>query len=807
MINVLNVKQILNNSNFINTYKNFILKRFDYLTDDDYSKILAFALLMFKSKNIELIKFGYNLIVSYSIYKDDLIPLYEISLYNWNTPILKLIQKSNCKYKRNNFFEEIENISAEYLKSENKDIYYTKEQLEMQEDFINIDSDTAIIAPTSFGKTELLKDYVNNNYLKRNICIIVPTKVLINQLRGDFQNFFKNHQVQPKIVTHYDTKFDETKSNIFILTQERLFKLVFDKKTRVVFDTLLIDEAHNIFEKNERAILLAKTIILLKSINNNLQIKYFSPIIENFNSLYAKYVDNNLIKEIKVQPLIKVNRFYIADFKEKKHQVYDEMTNDFFDLEEHLIEDKFNFIFDKSMSKNLLYFNSPNSIRKEIHEFVSKLNIIDDPILDDIINSLKDYVHKDYDLIDCIKHGVVYHYGVMPDNVRMFIEACTKEHKFIKFVFCTSTLLEGVNMPFDKMFICEIKKGKANISYHQLKNLIGRVNRYSTIFDNSNGSLKNLISEIYFIKDKNSKSNYDNFIKERLSLYLSDETKKDKITNPLLESSNTNIPEKEMQYLSSLVDNINIENKEKYIIKTEIGKAMLESNVIEFDIKKYEYAIEDKIKKCNIDDDLLDKICSIFIEDIELESDNKFAIYRLKQEKAKNYYRMFFQWRMKNASLTEKISRTIHYWKNYGDKKNIFVGERWGNKKRNFTDIKKLYIDITNMPDKEIVNYAILRLKEEDEYIDYSLMKFIELLYKFKKVSDKEYNLIQYGTDNIVQIFFLKDGLSSELSQLLSTKYISYVIKVGELYKLKENILQNFDDNKILLNELKYYVK
>ena len=71
----------------------------------------------------------------------------------------------------------------------------------------------------------------------------------------------------------------------------------------------------------------------------------------------------------------------------------------------------------------------------------------------------------------------------MPDNIRNYIEKCVKEEESLKYIYCTSTLLEGVNMPFDKLFILDLKKGLSNLTYHQLENLIGRINRYKNIFD------------------------------------------------------------------------------------------------------------------------------------------------------------------------------------------------------------------------------------------------------------------------------------------------------------------------------------
>ena len=65
-------------------------------------------------------------------------------------------------------------------------------------------------------------------------------------------------------------------------------------------------------------------------------------------------------------------------------------------------------------------------------------------------------------------------------------------------------------MPFDTMFICEKKIGNSNLSYGQLKNLVGRVNRYSEIFNFKNIDISKLISNIFFFI-KNGKSVKNSF--------------------------------------------------------------------------------------------------------------------------------------------------------------------------------------------------------------------------------------------------------------------------------------------------------
>ncbi len=87
--------------------------------------------------------------------------------------------------------------------------------------------------------------------------------------------------------------------------------------------------------------------------------------------------------------------------------------------------------------------------------------------------------HKS-NLVQLLKRGIVIHHGSVPLEVRFLIEDFIKLG-FAKICFATSTLAQGVNMPFDIVwldnmrFIADSDGGKSLA----LKNLIGRAGRLS----------------------------------------------------------------------------------------------------------------------------------------------------------------------------------------------------------------------------------------------------------------------------------------------------------------------------------------
>ena len=94
----------------------------------------------------------------------------------------------------------------------------------------------------------------------------------------------------------------------------------------------------------------------------------------------------------------------------------------------------------------------------------------------ELAKDIKNEVHGDYYLSDLISKGVAYHIGYLPSSIRQRIETLFKEGK-ITALFCTSTLVEGVNLPADNLFISDYKNGQKDMRPIDFRNLTGRVGR------------------------------------------------------------------------------------------------------------------------------------------------------------------------------------------------------------------------------------------------------------------------------------------------------------------------------------------
>lgn len=72
--------------------------------------------------------------------------------------------------------------------------------------------------------------------------------------------------------------------------------------------------------------------------------------------------------------------------------------------------------------------------------------------------------------------GIFIHHALTPQGIRMSIEHAMREN-LVKFVLCTSTLAQGVNLPIKYLLVTSIYQAGQKISIRDFHNLMGRVGR------------------------------------------------------------------------------------------------------------------------------------------------------------------------------------------------------------------------------------------------------------------------------------------------------------------------------------------
>lgn len=344
--------------------------------------------------------------------------------------------------------------------------------------------------PTSMGKSFIMKIVISEQMKKGinpNIAVIVPTRALIHQFATEIKkDLYKQLEKQNYTVLTSGNlegvNIDGTRL-ILILTPERLLSYLSEEGYPKIH-CLFVDEAHKLAsDQDKRSVTLYTAVERTIYSNRELQLFFASPNVSNpevFLKLFNKdieyvYYSNEspVSQQLFYVDLINrsVTHYTERGPKEYHPQIVAHTNLDSLDIIHFLSQEQ----------SNLIYCNSRRATVTKARQFSIKhgennLSESNKKRIQEAIQIIKKIVHPDYYLIDCLKKGVAYHFGSLPQVVRYNIEQLFKDG-VIKYLFCTSTLLEGVNLPAKNVFILKNKNGVRNFKKVDFWNLAGRAGR------------------------------------------------------------------------------------------------------------------------------------------------------------------------------------------------------------------------------------------------------------------------------------------------------------------------------------------
>lgn len=386
------------------------------------------------------------------------------------------------------------------LQKENSNEYFTDFQSNVFYG-LNAGKSLSISAPTSAGKSFLLIAYLAKKFRESNrlnVVYIVPTRALIAQVQKDVISELKKYDIPDIFISSTSKKYDKDQlfsKKFFIFTQERFHNLLFDSDFAEPLDVLIIDEAQKVSDFS-RGILLEEVIEEAIKRNPLLQKIFLSPFVSNpekfaqiFNLEDLKTEKTNLSPVC--QNIIKIdvdlNKFDMVLSNSEFEEEFLISTGIVAESELTGLQGAKNWPLiwatrKFSDSNSIIYCNSAPACVRNAQSLCSLLpNISDNPNVAEAITFLSDNVHRDYYLIDCLSKGVGYHHGKMPPQIRLIVENLFK-NKDISYLFCTSTLLEGVNLPAKNIFIFKPEQGRKSGKINYMEkgsfwNLAGRAGR------------------------------------------------------------------------------------------------------------------------------------------------------------------------------------------------------------------------------------------------------------------------------------------------------------------------------------------
>ncbi len=360
----------------------------------------------------------------------------------------------------------------------------------------------SISAPTSAGKSFVIKKFIENEAirLKKGIAIyLVPTRALIQEVENDFIHYFKAHNDHSTSVSSMPLTgaIDLDRFNILVLTQERYHLLLISKPDLVV-TLLVVDEAHKIGDR-QRGVLLQQVVDCTVQINPNVKVLFASPHTENPGVVLGAAPGNVKKRELRVEQVTVNQNLLWATQQPRRPQ--DWCLSLLMDNKEHHLgsfrlpdrpqpESKRLPFVALALGKgggNLIYVNSQAIAEKtaiQIYEMLPTDSLTATQLNEvaPLIELSRSTVHRSYALAKVLSRGVAFHYGNMPYLMRCEIERLFREG-FISYLVCTSTLLEGVNLPCTNIFVRGPRTGRGMpMSPSDFWNLAGRAGRWGAEF-------------------------------------------------------------------------------------------------------------------------------------------------------------------------------------------------------------------------------------------------------------------------------------------------------------------------------------
>lgn len=673
-------------------------------------------------------------------------------------------------------------FNIETRKIFDQDLVLTDSQIDIMFAILNSKS-VVFSAPTSYGKSSIIINSIFLRLLKKeidNVIFVLPTKALINEYRKKINKLIVLFGY--KVVVNENPYVEIVgEQNIHLFTQERV--LIFEELNKQKIDYIIFDEVQELLSivKNkhaERAVLLAKSISLYE--NKNVPMVFLMPYIQNPEEEFLNFFTsiNFFVKKDLYSPTTsnkylitkENNAYYLNDVT--KHKGYSEFfdtqkidlpsvfkSDDFYDI-------KFDFYnickeLNKLNEKNLCYCRKDDIslVAEELQKNSSAIEV--SGRLASLIKYLENYVHPKFELITFLKKGIAIHHADLDTFTKRQIEECFKSNDYkLNFVFCTSTLLQGVNLNANNLFFFA-KKGSFTNEKLDKKNLFGRVGRIGS-------KLQGNIYKFWIESDRTKK--------ETIAEELNSSSDQYKIKDGFLSISENLINSNE--FVKSYCQDKDIRKK----INTTSQVTIEETSIDNFDYfigKDTSHKIDEKISKMTQreKDELEEKLKFSTFEDCEYVMGKLCEIYEWNN--SKNFdekYRM---------TSVEYIS-TVFY--------NNFHGVSIKNSINSMISLNK-------NSDKYVL--AIMKKKGKEEKLypkilsrsNYLAVPHFVRLYEERDINLLIYSYI-YETQNIIE-FRVKKYLQDLYYRLLKSK--NRQIKSIEDY-LIYSVSNN--DRKINLNKL-----
>lgn len=354
----------------------------------------------------------------------------------------------------------------------------------------------SVSAPTSAGKSfilnlDLIRSIKESN--GQSIVYVVPTRALISEVAHRVRASLRAEGLSEVVVRTAPFPLAREKiekAAVYVFTQERLMSFINSADVEPYISSLIVDEAHEI-QNGKRGIILQNSIDIALSRFGNVKVLFASPLIKNpsyFLSLFGRTSEGRYFVE-QVSP-VSQNLIFISEVDKKPKEADISLLSRGELISISRVTSEFKFRGSRSLQRanialaisggkeSVISFSNDASDAEKVASHIANLTAGFEPSEEALqfVDFVKSEIHPDYPLVDCILNGVAFHYGNMPSLVRLGVESLFKSGD-IKIICCTSTLLQGVNLPAKHIVIENPMSGDTPMNRANFLNLSGRAGR------------------------------------------------------------------------------------------------------------------------------------------------------------------------------------------------------------------------------------------------------------------------------------------------------------------------------------------
>jgi len=364
----------------------------------------------------------------------------------------------------------------------------------------------SVSAPTSTGKSFVLARWIcelMRGAEEATVVYLVPTRALISQVERDMRDLLNKEGIEDVSVSALpvlklpDGESESVRRRVFVFTQERLH-IVLSTYPNLPVHALIVDEAHKVGDR-QRGVLLQDVIERLSAANPELRVLFASPMTSNPGVLLADARQGLTTSSFTSEDVTVTQNLFWVSQRRSKPKTWDiSLCVRGVELKLGAVElgakpsnesKRLSFVAHAvggSTHGNIVYVNGAAEAEKiaaQLYDLIGA-DVEGEPAeaLRDLIELAQHVVHKKFALTTCLRRGVAFHYGNMPLLIREEIEHLFSEG-IIKYLVCTSTLIEGVNMACRNIFMRGPTKGRGHLlSTEDFWNLAGRAGRWGKEF-------------------------------------------------------------------------------------------------------------------------------------------------------------------------------------------------------------------------------------------------------------------------------------------------------------------------------------